>query len=237
MLLLASGSARSAKTFSLYNTKHLSRSTIETNHRFVERNLFQAETFVSILCPLVRSDPGLLPDRTCLLSIPSTKPRLYQENFSTMEKPLVGRDDDRQAARASRTPTTTEIPKSPAFPREPAPLWIELIPNAEPVSDKPDQDTVSNSTMTMRDFTNPVHSENLRTSELCWKTTLADEKGDYNVSHDKESGKSSKGSISVAAIESDIVYPSTLRVLLVTVSLAIAIFLVGLDRTIVATAT
>jgi hypothetical protein len=154
-----------------------------------------------------------------------------------MEKPFVWRDEDRQATRASRTPTATRISESPASTREPAPLWIELVPNAEPVSDKPDQDAASNSPTTMRDFAHSVDSKHLRPSELYWKTTLADEKGDFNVSHYEESGKSSKGSISDATVESDIVYPSTLRVLLVTASLAIAIFLVGLDRTIVATAT
>lgn len=64
--------------------------------------------------------------------------------------------------------------------------------------------------------------------------SLADEKRDHDVSHDEESARSSKsGSVE----ESDIVYPSTLRVSLVTLSLAIAVFLIGLDRTIVATAT
>ena len=163
-------------------------------------------------------------------------------SFSAVEKPLVSRDQEPEATRTSRIPRITETPESPIIStRELAPLWIELESNVESGSDKSDHNTASictNPTLMMRDFTNPVDSENLYTSSLRLKTALTDEKRDHDTSYDQESARSSKGDVSVAStIESDIEFPSTLRVLFVTVSLAIAIFLVGLDRTIVATAT
>ena len=108
----------------------------------------------------------------------------------------------------------TGNPGSPMSSNKPEGLWIELTSTGESVSDKSNHHTASIS------------------------CSLANEKHNYYVSHDKESAERSKGSESVVStIESDIVYPSALRVLFVTVSLAIAVFLVGLDRTIVATAT
>jgi hypothetical protein len=112
---------------------------------------------------------------------------------------------------ASRMSRTTEPPESPISSKEPAGLWIELTSTVESISDKSDHQTVS------------------------INASLSDEKQDYYVSHDRESARPSKGSASI--IELDIEYPSTHRVLFVTVCLAIAVFLVGLDRTIVATAT
>ena len=157
------------------------------------------------------------------------------------EKPLVERDQERKATESSKI-LSTETPESPIIStRDVAPLWIELESYAQSVDDKSDHDTASvssNSTTMMRDYTNSAHSENLYDSASGFKASIADEKRDYDVSHHEMSAGSLKECVSIASTkESDIVYPSTLRVLLVALSLAIAIFLVGLDRTIVATAT
>lgn len=155
-----------------------------------------------------------------------------------MEKSL---GQERKSTRASGILPTTETPDSSIPTREHAALWMELQSIVESVPNRSDHDTASiyaNPTMITRDLTNSTGWKNLSIPNSKSKTALTDEKRDRDVSYDQESIRSSKRSISAASIiESDIVYPSTLRVLLVTVSLAIATFLVGLDRTIVATAT
>ena len=81
-----------------------------------------------------------------------------------------------------------------------------------------------------------MDSEKLYTSNSDLKTAVIHV--DYDVSYDEKLAGSLKGGLSFASTtESDIVYPSTIQVLFVTACLAIAIFLVGLDRTIVAAAT
>jgi hypothetical protein len=148
---------------------------------------------------------------------------------------------ERKSTRASEIRPTTETPDSPIPTREHAALWMELESIVESVPNRSDHDTASiyaNPTMITQDLTSSTGWKHLSISNLESKTALTDEKRDHDFSYDQESIRSSKRSISVAStIESDIVYPSTLRLLLVTVSLAIATFLVGLDRTIVATAT
>ena len=157
-----------------------------------------------------------------------------------VETPFAWQDQDLQASRAPRIFRAAETAEAPVSAKEPPGLRIEPTSDDESIFDKSDHDTVSiysNST-TPRDLNDPANSEKLHSSALHLKVVFADEKRNYDGSYDRESVRSSKGSMSIpSTMESDIQYPSTPRVLFVTLSLAIAIFLVGMDRTIVATAT
>ena len=82
-----------------------------------------------------------------------------------------------------------------------------------------------------------VHSESLYTPSLHWEVIEGtNEKRIAIPSVSQSSSGMSSGSQTVTTLESDIVYPSTLRVSFVILSLAISIFVVALDLTIVATA-
>lgn len=127
------------------------------------------------------------------------------------------------------TPSTREVVHLPAS-------WIELRSIAESVSDKSDEDTVTMCTApsTMRsNFPGSEHPES--TANL---DAPGHEKQVYSINHPQKPAQfSTEGMSILSKTEPDPVYPSTPRVLLITLSLAISIFVVALDRTVIATAT
>ena len=82
-----------------------------------------------------------------------------------------------------------------------------------------------------------VDSDSLYTPSLHWEDIEGtNEKRIVTPSFSQRSGGMSSGSATINTLESEIVYPTTLRVSFVILSLAISIFVVALDRTVIATA-
>lgn len=74
------------------------------------------------------------------------------------------------------------------------------------------------------------------TPSTTWEYAAGYEKGAYAYSHHAGSQAFAGKPQSVMSTESNIVYPDTLRLTLITISLSLSLFLIALDRTIVATA-
>lgn len=108
-------------------------------------------------------------------------------------------------------------------------------------SDKSDHDSASiNTTPTTRsqerDFTYLDDAESLRTEGKGSEVAAGNEKQAYGINRDEGSSRISKAQSVTSTTESNIVYPSRFRALLIVLSLSLSTFLVALDRTIVPTA-
>jgi hypothetical protein len=160
-------------------------------------------------------------------------------SFSTRRRALSWVGNERKVVTKSKRSSVPPISMSPvsqtsARQQDYSPTaWIDLKSNAS------SSETASIYTIDSRKrrILDLVDSESLYTPSLHWE--IIDETNEKQIvaaSFGQKPGAMWSGSQTVTTLESDIVYPPTLRVLFVFLSLAISIFVVGLDRTIVATA-
>ena len=81
-----------------------------------------------------------------------------------------------------------------------------------------------------------LDSMSVYTPSTTWEYAAGYEKGAHAYSHYSGSHTFTGKARSLMSTESNVVYPSSLRLTLITISLALSLFLIALDRTIVATA-
>jgi hypothetical protein len=131
---------------------------------------------------------------------------------------------DRRTSRS--TQSTQQTPASPL-------PWLDL------------ESVVDSQEGSDRDTINSFHATELSadtasvyTPATGWEFAAGYEKGAYAFSHQAGSGifPASGRAQSVVSTESNIEYPSGLRLILIFTSLSLSLFLIGLDRTIVSTA-
>lgn len=114
--------------------------------------------------------------------------------------------------------------------------WIDLKSNAS-LSEADSIYTIDSRNSYGLDLVDLADLESLYTPSLDWEAIEGtNEKRIVTPSFNQGPGGMLDDSQAVTTLESDIVYPTTLRVSFVVFSLAISIFVVALDRTIVATA-
>jgi hypothetical protein len=159
-------------------------------------------------------------------------------SFSTLRRALSWVDRELKILKTSQTPRNSMVPisMSPDFKisaKQQDQGWIDLKSNAS-LSEADSIYTIDSRNGYVLDF---ADLESLYTPSLDWEAIEGtNEKRIVAPSFNQESGGMLDGSKAVPTLESDIGYPTTLRVSFVVFSLAISIFVVALDRTIVATA-
>jgi hypothetical protein len=162
-------------------------------------------------------------------------------SFSNLRRSLSWVERELKTLTTSRTRRKSIVPisMSPDFKisarqqdYSPTP-WIDLKSNASS-SEAASIYTIESRKRYVSDL---ADLESLYTPSLHWEDIEGtNEKRIVRPSFSQRSEGMSSGSETVNTLESEIVYPTTLRLSFVILSLAISIFVVALDRTVIATA-
>lgn len=133
------------------------------------------------------------------------------------EKPKRPKRSSQRLSKSSQS--TSQAPSSPG-------PWIDLASIAS--SNGEDHESIHS-----EDYSD---SMSVYTPSTTWEYAAGYEKGALAYGHYAGSQSFAGKAMSVVSTESNIVYPSTFRLILITISLSLSLFLIALDRTIVATA-
>ena len=134
------------------------------------------------------------------------------------EKPKRPKRSSQRLSKSSQS--TSQAPSSPG-------PWIDLASVAS--SNGEDHESIHSA-----DYS--FDSISVYTPSTTWEYAAGYEKGALAYGHYAGSQTLAGKAMSVVSTESNIVYPNTFRLILITISLSLSLFLIALDRTIVATA-
>jgi hypothetical protein len=134
------------------------------------------------------------------------------------EKPKRPKGSSQTLSKSSLS--TSQAPPSPG-------PWIDLASVASSNGEDHESDHTADDSF---------DSMSVYTPSTTWEYAAGYEKGALAYGHYAGSQTFAGKAMSVVSIESNIVYPNTVRLILITISLSLSLFLIAMDRTIVAAA-